>query len=384
MLRDLETDPRSPVPWKGGAASGDYRVVIHSIGSAGCGLVGALRRTLPFSEERLASLLLQAPSELVTDISREPAEKISALLREAGLEASVESTATPFSPGDAGYEVALVVRDLDRVAEVVQQVMEVLGCDVETAKGVLWHSPAVLLGKISAATVAALCQRFEPLGVELDVSRPEEASYDVFVGDCSAESRRRLTQAVREAGATMVSPTEPPQPLLATGLSEAQAHEVWRRFGRSGLPLHLVNRDFERYDVRLHAAPQTPELRDYLAASTGMPAELVPKVIASLPVVIHQNVPFAFAGSCLPELANLGARATADLLTFQTFALVIESLRDPEKTLQVVRAVAGDDAVTKGLGPLPIRIPGPLSPLRARLLHHELSRIGATGRLELR
>ena len=60
------------------------------------------------------------------------------------------------------------------MAAIAGLIMDVLGVKLDKAREILCGSPTVLIGNVSANTVAALRRRFEPLGVELDVSQPAE------------------------------------------------------------------------------------------------------------------------------------------------------------------------------------------------------------------
>src|SRR5262245_33084210 len=66
-------------------SSGDYRVIIDSIGRADASLIATLGKALSPSYERLAELLLQAPSILLDGVSRELAEQTVALLSQTGV-----------------------------------------------------------------------------------------------------------------------------------------------------------------------------------------------------------------------------------------------------------------------------------------------------------
>ena len=138
------------------------------------------------------------------------------------------------------------------------------------------------MGSVSANTVEALRRRFEPLGVEIDVSQPSLASYDLFLGDCPARERERVKQLLRNLKLPLIDAQDAaPQPLLAVGLSKAQADKLWDQLRRTSLPARLVNRDFERFDLRLDDAlqvgPEGQAIVDYLVATTGMPERIAPR-----------------------------------------------------------------------------------------------------------
>ena len=239
------------------ASQPDCRIVVNSIGEAGARMVGVLKQVLPQSEARLAALLYQAPSELIGGLTSAQAEKINSLLCTTGLDSRVLHKGEHFTPGAPDYEVALAIKSGANLPAIAHQIMELLGVKAGRARAILCSSPTVLMGSVSANTVAALQRRFEPLGVELDVSRPALATYDLFLGDCPPREAERVQQLLRDLKLPLLAAQDgAPQPLLAVGLSKAQADRLWEQLRRTSLPARLVNRDFERFDVRLDAAPR--------------------------------------------------------------------------------------------------------------------------------
>ena len=377
------TDPSAvaPPPALRIPTTGDHRLVVTSIGRATPSLHQALVKSLPLSSQALLSRLYQAPSILLDEISPELGHGIAGVLRAAGLEVAVEPGDAPFEPGVGDREVALHVADPSRFRAAVVEVAEFLGCAPARATQLLWQSPAVLVGQVSVATVEALRQRLEPLGVELDVSTPDTARYDVLVVDPTPGVRARVLAALRAEGL----PVQATGPLAALGLTRAQADAVWRRLDR-GVPVRLLDHAFQRFDVRLDAAPDTPAVREQLVASTGMPPSVAAKVLARLPMVLHQGIRHAEVPARLQALAEVDARASAHLITFQTFDVIVEHATDIPATAAAITGLLEEpiDELAPALRRLPLRLPGPFSPLRARCLRHELHAVGARVRLEER
>jgi hypothetical protein len=222
-----------------------YRVVVTSIGTAGGAVVEALCRALPLTAEELAARIVQAPSELVGGLDREAADRIAALLRKTGLEIAILEQEAAFQAGEGDLEVSLVPSDASRMPEIVAEIAHFLSCDRDTAQQILAATPSILVSKISKVTVAALRRRFEPLGVALAVSRPQTASYDVYLrsrdGDALRRLRRLLGSRCSPAPADCRSP-------VARALSYAEARSLWRDAERFRIPLRILNRDFLRLD----------------------------------------------------------------------------------------------------------------------------------------
>ena len=87
-----------------------YRFVIRSVGTAAAGVVGVLRQALPFSEERLAAGIYQAPAELLGHLDQTTAEALARALMTMGLEAETLGPSETFTAGGPDYDVALAIR----------------------------------------------------------------------------------------------------------------------------------------------------------------------------------------------------------------------------------------------------------------------------------
>lgn len=388
------------------AGQGSARLIVRSIGTAGVALARSLRHVLPFSDADIAALLFQAPSEILSGLDQPRAEAMAGLLRETGLDCAVLDTGESVNEGRGDYEVALAVRDVERMPALLVEVVRLLGVDAATARSIVCRAPALLLGGISEATVNALRARFDALGADIDASRPAEARFDAFLGECPATVRERALERLRAAigtfelstpaasgasgsagsGPTGSRPTlgSSSGPVAVFGLDHATADRVWRELRQSNVPVHVVNRDFARYDVVLQAAPDTDGVRRHLTTRAGIPAGVVSRVLANLPVVVHRALPHADLEAVLAELTQAGARAVAEPLAFQRFAVSLGEVRDARALVPVIGLITGMDeaAASSALRGRPARIAGPFLSVQARWLQHELRRAGADARLE--
>lgn len=358
-----------------------FKVVVDSIGTAGPGIGKALAKVVPLGPEALLAKLYQAPSVLVEDLTEEIAEGLCRILDDAGLRTRALPADAPVEAGAGDREVALWLADPMRLREVVAELARFLGADAATAARILWSSPSAALGNVSAATVEALRERLEPLGVELDVSVYDEAVYDLFVGECSAAERTVAASLLKDLGVEVA----PEGPLLAMGLDRTRALAAWQRLEKRA-PVHMLAQDFQRFDVRLDAAPTSPEVRALLLAQTGMPEAVADKALERLPLVLHQGVRHARLGELLAAWAALGAEATAHLVTFQSFDLMVDKASDHGAAVDLVQALTGRDKaeVSRAMARLPARVPGPFTAPRARWMRTELKRAGVRARMELR
>lgn len=359
------------------------RLVVRSIGTASFAIVSALRQITTLSEQELAERLFRAPAELFSGVPRASAEKAAEILRGAGLDVDVLPLGAVFASGDRDHDVALVPGDYTQMSDVLKEVMRFLGVDAKTGRRILCSSPTILVGGVSAATVAALRQRFEPLGVQLAVSRPSATTFDLIVCNCVPSIRSRLIETLRAAGAPMAEggAQAADTSLVATDLDRATAEQIWDRFGRKNPSLRILDRAFERFDIRLDACPRTaiPEL----IAITGMPEKIALKVLERLPVIVQQGLTFEEARQSISRLLLVGAKAVDELATLQTFSMAITAIHDRARTAQVIRALLDlkEDAADALLRALPARIEGPLSLPHARWLQAELKAAGATAKL---
>jgi hypothetical protein len=150
--------------------------------------------------------------------------------------------------------------------------------------------------------------------------------------------------------------------------------------------VRLLDHAFQRFDVRLDAAPDTEAVRTCLVEATGMPPHVATRVLQRLPVVLHQGIRHAEVPARLHALAEVGAQVSAHLVTFQSFEVFVEHTTSRTATAAAIAELTEQtiESATTALRRLPLRLQGPFSPLRARCLRHELQATGARVRLEER
>lgn len=365
----------------------NFGIVVDSIGNAGVGLIPALKKISPLSENKIAELLFQTPSKLFTDLPENVAKEMNELLLSTGLESYVIDEATDFEPGDAHHEVAIVIKDYNNIKEIAKHIIALTGLAIEDIRKVLCKSPTVLIGKISKKSALAIRKRFEPLGVEVDISNPNQASFDVFKGECSAFDQNLINRIIQSVDPDFVNPdvNNNVSTLACAGLTRQQADELWNQTYRTSLPIKIVNRDFERFDLRLDVAPHSPEIIDYLVSSTGMPEKIAQKVITKLPLVLHKNIRFQKMESEIQNLKNLGASASGHLLVFQSFSLKINSVKDMENTIELLNTLGGisKKEIKNSLLENQL-IQGPFTSPQVQWLQFELKKIGTITKRILR
>ena len=297
------------MPISGSTSGQTRRVVIRSVGTAAAGVVGALRQALPFAEERLAACIYQAPAELLGHLDQTTAEALARALMTMGLEVETLGPSETFTPGGPDYDVALAIQGTDRLLDAAREIATFLGVPFMQARQILCACPTELIGKVSANTVAAIRRRFEPLGVAVDVSRREGAVFDLFVGDCPPPQQAEVQRCLREAGLLTGDAGEAGdalRPRVLAGLREPDAKACYERLKGCRAPIRIVNRDFQRFDVRLEEARDTLAMVEFLVESTGMPEAVAKKVPARTPIVIQHNLPYRETQEALARIAGLG------------------------------------------------------------------------------
>ena len=362
----------------------DYGVLVTSIGSAGASIISALKMASKMPEQILAFRLFQAPSLLFKNLPQTIAADAVKVLRSAGVECEVQHKDETFTPGDADHEVALVIRDVNQMSALLESVMLLLGAPVAQAKQVLCTTPAVLVGKVSASTVEALRRRFAPFGVEVDASNTPRAKFDAFLADgVTATVRAQAIELAQTNGIEVcLGKGGGTEPIFATNLNREDAEKLHSLMARSKYPVIIVNRDFQRFDVRLEKATPSSELTAMLVETAGMPERVVPKVMTRLPVVTHSNVRYSEMQQIIGRLGALGAVASAQLISFQSFSLAIEKVGDLPTSTMILRGIGGlsqenaETALTRTR-----RADGPFSSTLARWLQVELKHAGTVSKV---
>jgi len=356
------------------SGEGDWVITVDSVGTASAKIVAALSPVIGIDKALLARLIFQAPSVLLDGLSENLAVEANSVLLGSGLETSVRHQSAVNEPGKGDHEIALVVRDVGKMSGVLVEVVNLLGVSVAQARAMLCASPAILIGKISTNSVAACRERFKPFGVELDVTLSKDALYDVFLGPCAKADRQRVQKSLREFGVDV--PNKAEDLIVQMGLSNVQAEKLWANFARSPIPLRLISRDFERFDVTLDSAPNTPEMQAFLVTATGMPPAVAARIIERAPFVLAELCSFDQMQTYIAQVDTLGGTATGHLTLFQNFELNLRKVGDLKKSADVLATLA-DYTPKEAIEILGQRkLDKPFSHLQARWVQNELRLAG--------
>ena len=338
-----------------------------------------LRRVRRASDTELAQLLYRAPSELLGGLSRETGSRLCALLRETGIDVDLLQPEETFEPGSGDFEVALVVTRVENLLAVIKETVRVLGVDVETAKRLVCGSPAVLIGRISQATVDALRRRYQALDVELDVSCSASAEFDLAAQSGDDTTRRHVERYLSDEGIAATKGED--GQVLATGLTLAAAERLWAKLTTVDAKVRILNRSFHRFDIRLDRAPgrddsRRPELAAWLVSTIGMPAATAERALDHAPVVLKENVAGAEMASLLAGVHERGGVASAVLLALQGFGLLVKPGGDRQSARSRIETITGGPPPAGFDQGGPTTLDGPFTKTQARWLQHELRRVG--------
>jgi hypothetical protein len=360
-------------------SGGAYRLLVRSIGTADAAIVHALRPVRAASDAELAALIYRAPSELLADVDHDTGSRLVEVLRAAGLEVELVGADEAFEAGVGDLEVALAVQRFDNMLGIVQAVMLVLGVDHDAAMKMVSASPAVLLGGVSQATVDALARRFAPLGAEIDASRHAAAVFDLAAEAGDDTTTRVLAELLPDANRSRSRAAG--GVFHALGLDAAAAQSLWSELSRTAAKVRVINRDFQRFDVRLEAAPATPAAIELLTATTSMSEERAQRALTRLPFVLAENVRGPRMVELLEAVRACGGRATASLLALVSFGLALKPGGDRTAAHPWVEAIAGKTAASEFSRPDCNALSGPLTKTQARWLQHELRSHGIASHL---
>lgn len=320
-----------------GRRVGTDRLVLESVGRANAQALRAIRQVVPAPIQEVAKLVYQAPSELAGGLDRDVADELASLLGGLGFQVSVAEQGAPFAAGTGQFEVALVVKDVTCLAQLVAETAAFLGTDVVTARRMVCRSPAVMLSGVSAATVAAMRERFEPLGAEVDVARLDTARHYAVLGLEGKVLRRGVLDVVTEVAPGAIC-AESDVGFTVAELSLAEAQTLWERMHRLGVRMSICNRDLERYDVTLVRASESAAMAAQLQ-ELGIPERVIPRLLQNLPVVVSQNLKHDAMLALLERLTAAGGEVKGAPYSFQRFALVLHTVRDVDAAVELLRSV---------------------------------------------
>ncbi len=360
----------------------DAKIIIDSPGNSDARLISSLKTVCPQNEQEIARMVFQSPSVLLDGLETDKARQISSVLNEAGAETRIAAADEQVEEGTDEYELAIVVPNISHIGHIFQEILVMMQIKPMEAVRLMVQSPAVMVGKLSRAAADAFARRLRRAGAEVDLSRYQEATYDLFVSTLDLPDLNKLNDTLNRNGIRRSGNGDAGWSksfFALSGLTWAQVDRIRGDLRVFDGKVKVLNRDFSRFDILLKSGGHDPQtVMEVLRNRFGIPESVIDKLLKALPVVIAREVPFNQMQQHLGELTQTGAEADARLTSLQTFDLRIEETGDAERSRDILRLI--------GLGSVPLNryqhmrapytIDGPFSPLQARWLQKDLRTVG--------
>lgn len=354
------------------------RLVVTSLGTAGFPVLRALEGRCPLAGPELAAVLYQAPGVLFPEVPATQGAQIVETLQRVGLEVELQPVGAVFTPGRGELDLSLQVVDVGRMAELLREVVLLLGVDGRTARDLLCREPCLLVGQVSVATALAIAARFDPAAARVVELEPAAARYDLYVTAGAPDLQRRIVENLRAAGHLAIEDGVGGGHLIVEGLPHATVHHLWEVVGQRGASMRIIPQALSRFELVLEAPPSTDGGWDALAATLGKGAALLQRVIRQGPVTLQSDLDRAAVGAQLAALTSAGLGVHAELLALQRFGLRVDRCPQPAAAAALVEQLTDTPRgpLSEALRTTPHSLAGPYTGTRARWLRHELQALG--------
>jgi hypothetical protein len=332
-------------------------LVVRGPGAATPRTAAILADALGLPIEAVVDAIYRAPGRLLANVAAGDGRRLVEMLAPLALDLALMPAGPP-PPRSAVRDVAAELVDPDAADAVASVLARFLGVAPAAALDLLLTPPGIVLGNVTAPTVAALAAALPAGAVRLTEVEPDAARYALFAAGLrpvqAGALRGHLPASARigDDGSALVM-----------GLSRGQADALWRRL-HAPEQVRIVPEVLLRFGITLHQAPAAAA--PALAALAGVPAEDFPLLAATLPVLVESDLPLAGLDARLAAYADAGMVATAELESFAP--VVLEVLAATPAAL----AAAG----LADAGPAPFATQ-PMPRPRARLVRHRLEAAGA-------
>lgn len=355
--------------------TGQYRVVVNSIGEAGLAASAAIAKGLGIPASTLVARLYRAPAILVEGIEQQVANQVSKLLCDIGYQSEVQDISLPAPARSQLYDVAVYVHDAEAFLPTVKLLSQFIGITETNVSSMLMTPPGIVLGSVSQATVEVLRSQLND-GVSIIASITDQALYEIFLGGGVDIAKRRVLSDIRDANISLIAE----EGLVASGVDHETAQALWRRHQASGM-MRVVNRDFLRFDlvctgIEKGSNKASIEQIELLNTLVGIPEEMVPEVLDALPLTLLDAVPNAELEQKMMMLEQVGLQMQADLISFQLLDLEVLSITQPSATANTLISY-GLHQEGQCLPVPPFKLQGALPELQAKLIKAALEQGGA-------
>jgi len=338
-------------------------IVVLSIGTASLRTSVAVAQGLGVPVEVAVQAIYRAPALLIRGVAAPLSRKLCATLSEAGLRVAIGDAPPPATL----FDVAAHFTDPLSCSATAAALCRLTGMVEASVLEMLLTPPGVVLGGVSAATVDALRTAL-PQGVELMISEPMSARFQLVLDDSAAVIERGVHDELKSRGIVPLAA----RGVVATDLEHGVAQQIWQRFRRTGA-LRLVNQAFLRFSVVVGGpAAWTPEQAALLQARADIPAAALIHLAGSS-FAVEDGLTLDASAQALAAYAAVGLDTTAELTTFRHHRLEIVRAADHA----VLAAQLAAHGLSAPAATLPFTPPEALPETRARLVRALLEGAGA-------
>ncbi|GGB86564.1 hypothetical protein GCM10011352_10570 [Marinobacterium zhoushanense] len=357
--------------------SGDYRLVVCSIGQATPASAKSIALGLGVPVQRVLDALYRAPAILVDNIPFDTAQQMQDLLDTLGYDTRVEHCQQPSAVQAECFDIAAYITDEQHYDRIVAELARFLGTDESEASRLLTTPPGIVIGNVTQATLDALTGRLGE-GVELIASNPATALYDLFLAVDSADQARRTCQELRRRGYSLIAD----QGCVLIDMSKPEADRLWSSFQRANT-LRVINQDFLRFDLVLTepGSGLSDAAHRVLSELAGIPDHIIPRLFEATPVTLVEALPKGQLERFMLAFSEAGLSVRADLISFMHLGLKITRTAQPSLLNQTLRSLGLLDTKRNHLPELPFQLPCVLPELQARVIRYALRTAGTEAEL---
>lgn len=351
-------------------------IAVLSVGRATPALAAAVSKGLGLPVEAVVRSVYRAPAVLLKQVAVGMADKLCQLLNDTGLDVAAVPAGQDLGEVPL-LDAAAHLREPARAGEAAAALAQFTGLGEDAALTLLLTPPGVVLGSVSAASIAALRACMPEGVVDIVEAAPQQSRYALHLLPCAEVVARGVLDDLRKQGLAPLAA----EGIVAVDLDHPRAQALWQRHSRSGA-LRLIHTAFLRYAVSLQGKLAGPdagfnaEQARCLVDEAGVPAEMLDAVEAAMPIVLHDDVPHIELPDLLSRYARCGLQVQADLSSFRHYRLEVVHAPDP---VAAQRALVGCDVWPSGqaLPAIPFTAPEVLTRPRARQAQALLQAVGA-------
>lgn len=268
---------------------------------------------LGIAPDQVRARLACAPATLAENIAEPLARRLVTLLSACGIAARLEPTDLAMLPLRPRADLAILLTDVTGLDLAADQLAALLPLPRAAIARRLAAPGGLVLASRERGNDLMLQRALTGLAcVRLVQSTPGTARYDLFAPSLAFVPRQRLKLQIARLGILPCFSSG----AIAADIDAETGQHLLRHVG-SPDGVFVVNRDFQTYDLFLHAyhGPSVREIIDFFAARGEYSRGLVAQLQAGTPVRIEQALPRAAVEQFCTDYAAIGMN-TRPLLSF--------------------------------------------------------------------